>query len=761
MDLPFIEPEIREYSRKEKKEEKPASYIRKEFEVSDPINKATIVLTALGVYKAFINGKELDRQYLLPGFTNYHKRLQYQEYNITNFLKPGKNVIAVILADGWYRGAIGIFNTRNFYGEKIKLAAKLTIQSKKQTQIIQTDSSWKATQSGPLAKSDLKTLEVYDARKEMKDWKKPGFDDSNWHNCKDSVYSGNLISHEGEKILEHESFSPKVIQAPNDEMILDFGQNLSGHVAFKVNGKKGHQVELVMGETLDENGNFTQKNLDPQGGKSGKLGQKLIYILKDGTQKYRSQFLVSGFRYVKVVNWPEEIKPTNFRSIAIYSDLPKLGQFKCSNPKINQLVSNIKWAQKSNFLDIPTDCPTRERTGWTGDINVFCQSADYLTDTRKFLNKWFGDFISLQTDKGSLPYVVPEGIKTKIPYSSAGWSDALVNIPVVQYQFFGDISTIKKVYPTAQKYVGFLKKRASHKHSLTIHKKQRSKYIIDTGFQWGEWLEPGHVMSHDLAKGAFHPDAEVATAWFYYSVKRLAQMSSLLGKGKEYDTYINLASKIKTAYRKAFLNHGKVNSKRQAPYIRPVYMGLVNKNEAQHNISVLNQKCIENGYKIGTGFLTTYKLLPILCDYGYTQTAYKILENEKCPGWLYEVNKGATTTWENWLGIDSNNVPRDSQNHYASGSVIAWLFAYCAGIKAKKPGFSQVQIKPYLGGGLKWIEASYKSIKGLIKVKWQLQENNFNLEVFIPKGLSTTVVLPDGKTEQISKSRKFICEVNK
>ena len=259
--------------------------------------------------------------------------------------------------------------------------------------------------------SDLKVLEAYDATKEMPGWDRPGFDDSAWHACFPASYSGACVPHEGEKILEQERFPAKVLVTPNGEHILDFGQNLAGHVEFTVTGHAGQQVSLVMGEVLDEHGNFTLGNLSlpPESSNSiqGPVGQRLKYTLKGGTQTYKSAFLTSGYRYAKPEHWPEEIKAENFTSIAIYSALPETGSFECSNSDINRLVQNNRWSMKSNFIDIPTDCPTRERAGWTGDINVYCETASYFADTRRFLKKWLTDFKNCQLDNGSLPYIVP------------------------------------------------------------------------------------------------------------------------------------------------------------------------------------------------------------------------------------------------------------------------------------------------------------------------------------------------------------------
>lgn len=769
MKFHFINPEKEQFC---KDKIMPASYIRKVICVKAGKTKAVLKMTALGMYKVYINGQEIDNQMLLPGFTDYHARVQYQTYDITDMLMEGKNVIAVILGNGWYRGCLGITGEKAFYGENIQLAANLLIEYEdgKQDEI-NTDETWKATQNGALGENDLKTFEVVDLRKELTGWKEADYDDSSWHTCKKGVYKGKCIPQEGEPVLEHERFKPQVLQTKDGSIVLDFGQNLAGHVEFTVNGKAGQQVELHMGECLDEEGNFTIKNLQAEGAENleGQLGQTLKVTLKDGKQTYKSLFLISGYRYVKLVNWPEKVKSENFTSIAVYSDMRQTGNFSCSNSLINQFVQNSKWSFKSNSVEIPTDCPTRERAGWTGDINVFSETATFYADTRKFLHKYLGDFMELQMEDGQLPFIVPEvpfqvikGFNTqKVPYSSAGWSDALIHIPIVIYQFFGDAAEIAYVYDSAKKFADFNFNRAKKKnwnHFLRYEK--HYKYILDTGYHWGEWLEPGSVMVKDGMRAIFTPDAEVATAWLFHTLKEVAQMAEILGKNEDRKKYEERAALVKDAYQKEFLRNGKVESKRQCRYVRPLAMGLAKKESIAQIAGQLNEMVIANDYKIGTGFLTTYQILFVLSDNGYLDTAYKLLENEQCPGWLYEVKKGATTTWENWLGINENGKPTDSLNHYAPGASIAWLFERCAGIRLEKPGFEEITIQPMPGGSLTWAKAEYESCKGKISSYWTVKEQQFELKVETPEKVKTTVVMPNGTREQFDGGEKtFICQM--
>lgn len=765
MKFIFIEPEIREF---DEKKQQPASYIRKVFKIIRPIKHAKIYMTALGVYEPYLNGKRLGNEMLLPGFTNYNRRVQYKEFDITQSIQYGQNVLGCIIGDGWYRGNVGAFNKRNVYGNRLKFACRIQLLYEDgDEEIISTDASWRATQGGPLRENDLKIMEAYDARKELSDWTAPetAFDDSDvkgWHQCRVSSYKGEVVPMQGESILEQECFSPKILYTPDGSTVLDFGQNHAGHVRFTVTGKSGTVVRLTMGEALDEQGNFTLKNLqgEGKGAEMMPVGQCLDYTLKEGKQTYKSTFLISGYQYVKLENWPEDVKEENFEAVAVYSDLKQTGTFTCSDERINQFVKNVRWSQKSNFVDIPTDCPQRERAGWAGDINVFLETANYLTDTRKFIRKWMQDFIASQNKTGALPYIIPEVPAIGAGKSSAGWSDAISTIPLIQYQFYGEMDEIEATYDAVKKFVEYNRRRAHRRHLLHLYRVEpHYNYILDTGFHYGEWLEPGGSNIKDALKAMVIPDAEVATAWFYYTAQNLVEMAGLLGKQNDVKKYSLLAQKIRDAYRREFLPGGQVHSHRQCKYVRPIYMGLAEKAEIPQIAERLNQLCIANHYKIGTGFLTTYQILQVLADHGYAETAYKMLENEECPGWLYEVKKGANTVWEGWDAI----APKDgklkalSLNHYAPGAVVSWLFTHCAGIRGKAPGFEKIEIRPVAGGSLTFAQAEYKSIRGKIVSNWWIDGENFTLEIEIPKEIEATVILPDGTIYKCAESGTYKC----
>lgn len=756
MKFHFIEPELD----LNKKIPKTASYIRKEFPLSGKVKKATAYFTACGLYKAYINGREVDHQVLLPGNTSYAHRLQYQQYDVTTYLQEGANAVAAVVGEGWYRGKGGFPPTPD-EGKRLKFMCHLEIDMENGTAVtLDTDSTWRATQDGPIGENDLKAGEHYDARKELAGWTIPGFDDSKWHEVRKGQYAGALVPCEGERILEQERFSPKeILHTPDGSTVLDFGQNLCGYMEFAVTGKAGTQVRLIYGETLDENGNFTVKNLSFQTDKkTGLCDQTDCYILKEGKQSYKPTFSIRGFQYVKLVNWPEPVNKENFTSIAVYSELKPAGTFCCSNEKVNKLVQNVSWSMKSNFVDIPTDCPTRERAGWTGDIMVFSVPAIYQMDSYRFLKKWLKDVILEQGEDGRISNIVPGTGMPRMMDGAAGWSDAIVKVPWVLYQYYGKKEILELAYPAIVKHIQFMNRRRKKRKPWNLAKGKHWDYIIDTGFHWGEWLEPGSSMPSGALRAFTMPDCEVATAYFAWSTRQAAEIADVLGKAEDAKKFRQLHQNVVAAYRKEFLPDGTVHSKRQCRYVRPVALDLVDEGTKERVVSRLNQMVVENQYRIGTGFLSTPYICRVLTEHGYTQSAYGLLENEAAPGWLYEVNKGATTIWENWFGKNEKNVPTNSMNHYSPGAVVGWMYSHVAGIRPLLPGFERVLIAPNPGGSFQWVTCSYDSAAGQIVSNWRIEDGRFELEVTVPT--PAEIRLPDGTKQDVEAGTwKFTCNI--
>lgn len=743
----FIEPEyeVKHLVRQ------PASYIRKEFLIDQSIQTAQLIMTACGLFHGYFNGIELDSQKLLPGFTQYDQRLQYFTYDVTNQLTKGANVIAAVLGDGWYRGDVGWYTGRyrNVYGKKTKFLAVLKIEYKDgSVQQINTDPTWKASQNGPSRKNSLVCGEYYNANFAFDGWNKAGFDDSEWHAVLPSEYNGTLVPPTGEKIREHEQFKPKIITTPNGETVLDFGQNIAGYVEFKVKGHKNRKVKLIHGERLDQDGNFF---LPKQEKRSNY--QSVTYTLKEGEQTFKPLFSYNGFQYVLLKNWPCEVVPDDFTAIAIYSDLEQTGSFTCSNRLLNQFVQNAIWSQKSNFVDIPTDCPTRERAGWTGDISLYGETASYLMKTDTFLKKWLKDLELQQSENGCVPSVVPYMKYPHFMDGSCGWSDAAVTVPMTLYSMYGDKELLKTQYQSMKKWVDFNIARA--KKCAPENKDNANPYLnyfLDQGYHWGEWLEPNSDAWADIARHRRTAESEVATAYFSYSSRLLSQAAKILGKETDAQYYADISEKAANAYRWQYIEiDGGVQSQRQCRYVRPIALKVATEDQQKRLAHQLNEMIINNDYLINTGFLSTGSILSVLCDYGYEETAYRMLLNETDGTWLSQVKHGATTIWEQWDG-------ESSRNHYAFGSVVGWLFKYSAGIRPLEPGFSKVLIKPTPSKLLNDVSCKYQSVAGEIAVDWSICKTQFKLKIQTPT--AAVVIMPDQKEHHVQKGTyTFLCNL--
>ena len=388
----------------------PALLFRKSFLIKKKIISATVFVTAHGMYEASLNGKKIGDAFLTPGWTSYNKRLQYQAYDITDLMAMGENVIGMNVGSGWYRTPLAWNDNKNLYGKKLGLLLQVNIiYSDGSRETVLSDSSWKTTDRGPIRFSEIYNGEILDARQEIPDWNKAGFDDHSWQPVIEKDYvKSNLIGTYNEPVLKHESFQPlRIFKSPKGEQIIDFGQNLVGWAQFRVQGKAGDRIIVEHAEVLDKNGNFYTENL-----RAAKATD--TYILQGkGEEFFEPHFTFHGFRYLRVQGFPGEIKPENITAVTLYSNMHPSGQFTCSNPMLNQLQHNIQWGQKGNFLDVPTDCPQRdERLGWTGDAQAFSRTACFNMDVHNFFSKWMKDVAADQSEDGRVPFVVPNVLGT-------------------------------------------------------------------------------------------------------------------------------------------------------------------------------------------------------------------------------------------------------------------------------------------------------------------------------------------------------------
>lgn len=748
--------------------EPPVSLLRQEFEVENGFRSARLYVSALGMYEARINGSRVGDQVLTPGFTDMERRRQYQTYDVTQLLVAGKNAIGISLADGWARGRLGFSGKRNQFSTEIMLWAQLvlTFDEGEKTVLI-TDSNWKTTKNGPCRMSDLRDGEIYDAQMEMEGWSSPGFDDHDWEMVSNADYRGLLEGTRGLPVREVRRLKGKLLDTPNGKTVIDFGENIAGYVEFTVSGKAGEEVKLVHGEVLDKAGNFTMRNFYFEGTPEMPIycaKQEIHYILS-GKEKeiYKPSFTFMGFRYVLVESWPGKVNPDDFTAIVICSDMKRIGNFTCSNALLNQFYQNSVRSQMGNFIDLPTDCPHRERMGWTGDAQIFCRTAATNFDVQAFFTKWLRDVSTAQKEGGEIPNTVPfESMPTEEgpggPICSSGWGDAVTIIPYKLYEVYGDKRLLEDMYPTMKRWVEYeMRSAASH---IRDAENPDSAFIWDSGFHWGEWLEPSNKPQSEYMK---EPKDETATAYFAYSAKLLSEIAGVLNYSEDKQKYGVLAEKIKTAYLHTFTDDGIIEGgNRQCLYVRPLALGLLPEDKKQAAADKLNQIVEANGYHIGTGFLSTPYLCEVLTKGGHLETAYKMLLQTTPPSWLYPVTRGATTIWESWEGYDSDGEPFASHNHYSFGSVMEWVYRYMVGIDTDilAPGYKKICFQPRPGGGITFAQANLDTVRGIVSCGWKHEGDEFIMDFTVPSNTTAKVILPEfvktvSETDGLSFDKKY------
>ncbi len=745
---------------------------RRSFETRKELQSACLRLSAHGLYEAELNGQPVSENKFTPGLTSYYFRIQVQEYDVTVLLREGGNELRVTVGDGWWRW-------NNNFGTTLALRGELRLlYADGNEETLSTDESWEVG-LGPIVRTDLQKGEVYDARIEPHGWQEA------------SLYTehteGTLIDNQSVPVREKERSPGKPLRDSKGNLVIDFGQNIAGYVHMTLrNTTPGQTVRLKHGEGLDKDGCFSTANCD--GGRAE--FQEITYICKGAEkEEYTPHFAVFGFRYALVEGIESE--NADFEAIAVYSDMEETGDFRCSNELINKLVENARWSQKGNFLDVPVDCPTRERNAWTGDAMIYCRTAAYFMDVKRFFKKWLVDQTIEQYASGKVGITFPstssvhnpeelKAVQTKDPAmalagptgdgnigeDSVGWGDSAVWIPYQMYLMYGDVDFLKEHYDTAKKWVEFSLRCMKEKNPLYADKPWYANgdgdLIYDTRFHYGEWnepLPPAPEVIELFAKGGTAADyvthmakygkPEVATAYTKRSCDNLAHMARLLGKDEDAAHYAALSEKIKAAYDKYLIGpDGTIQPGHQAAYVRALALNMVSEAKKPLVIAQLKRELEAADYHLNTGFLSTVYLLPTLCDNGLIDEAFRILEQTSAPGWLHPITLGATTMPENWNGMD---VFRDSFNHYSFGAVCQFLFEYVAGIRPSfdAPGFREFELRPILGGSLTWAEGVYKTRFGAIRSRWEKKDNRICYTFTIPEGTAAHVILPDGSSESL------------
>lgn len=717
----------------------PVDCFRKEFHVNAPL-KARLYITACGLYEAKINGKRVGDFVLAPGHTDYTKRIQLQTYDVTDLIEAGDNDIEVELADGWYRGSCGAWGLRNQYGTKTKLYAQLEITDKYgKVAKIGTDKTWDWSNDGPIRFADNKDGEILEA------WRLPSYSSkAKETKCDILPTSSNNVS-----VTEHERFFAKsVIVTPKGAKVLDFGQNIAGYISFKVKAKKGQIIKLRFGEMFDKEGEFTQKNIQCANKKRTKVTplQQVVFFCRDGLNEYKTKFAIFGFQYAAIeteVEWKKE----DFTAIAVYSDMEETLSFESSNALLNKFVEATRWSAKNNHADVPTDCPTRERHGWTGDAQIFCDTASYLFNYVPFARKYVLDMVDGQRKNGIFRQITPKGgvdFYMNFMDGSAGWSDAGILIPYRIYKRYGDKKILEESYEAMKKYADFKIKTMGKWYPTAIRTglpRKYKKFISNYGQSYGEWAEPTEVHVTDFKDFAC-PHPEETTAYIVYMLQTLAEIAKVLGKIEDEKRFLKYAEKAKIGYQKLLeCPKFSLNTDRQAKLVRPLYLGLLDEKQKAFAKKRLIAALEHFDWKVGTGFLSTPFILYVLEDISI-EYAYRLLENEKMPGWLFMPKMHANTIWESWEGTEAQGGIA-SLDHYSKGAVVEWVFSEMCGIKVT--GENEITIAPKPGGSFTFAKCAYQSVYGKVSCEWKRQEGRTLYRISIPSNVVGKIVLPSGE----------------
>ncbi len=711
----------------------PGRYLKKEFELPPGIvDHGYLFATAHGIYEARVNGQRAGDGVLTPGWTEYKKRLQFQMYDIKDFLREGTNTICAHVGPGWYKGDLaGWIHLRGVYGHVTGFNAMLLISYKDGRKIrIITDRTWQWRYS-PAVYSEIYHGEIWDARLQED---RP----DQWAPVTETGEPVDmLVPQDGVFVRRKETITPRsLFRTPAGELVLDFGQNMVGWVRIRVRGQRGDCVELSHGEVLDREGNLYTGNLR-------EARQRVKYILRGGREEIlEPHFSWQGFRYVRIDHYPGDPALENFEGVVICSDLKEKGYFRCSDPLLNRLEENIRWGMKGNFVDIPTDCPQRdERMGWTGDIQVFARTACYLMETGPFFRKWLRDLKAAQLPDGGIPYVVPDILTFQdrdvrnpgANHSAAGWGDAAVVVPYMIYRYSGDTEILKEAYPMMKKWVGYVREQAE------------DGVIWNRGYQYGDWLALDARPGERFGKT---PNDLTATAYFAYSVELTGRSARILGETEDALTYSRWFQEIKKAFQDRFYDeNGLMKADTQTAHVLALAFGLAGKEYEQKTIEGL-EKLIGQWNGLSTGFLGTPHICHVLREYGRTDTVYRLLMKTDYPSWLYPVTKGATTVWEHWDSIRTDGSfwsdSMNSFNHYAYGCIGDWIYGTVLGIDTADsgPGFKESVVAPIPGGGITWARGGCHTPYGLLEVSWKDEDHRFTLHVTVPANTSCRVILP-------------------
>lgn len=733
---------------------RPALYLRRQFQVDSPLQRGRIYATAQGIYELHLDGRRLGDLELTPGFTAYRTYLEYQTYDVTD-LSPGPHTLIATVSDGWWRGAVGFTHQDRSYGEQLALLAQIELtRPDGALTIIGSGSEWEGSLSGPILAADLMEGQQVDLRI-------PFPPEEGWHPVQHlGAADRRLTVSPAPPTRRVQDYSPvSVTRLDENRQVVDFGANINGWVrlAGRSLGPAGTRVTLRHGERLGPDGDVDTTHLDSFEyftRETIPVGQ-IDSVVSAGPRvaEVEPRHTTHGFQYVSAEG-ANDLSPNDVTGIMVHGDLERTGWFECSDSRLNALHEAAVLSLRGNVCEVPTDCPTRERAGWTGDWQIFVPTAAFLYDVAGFSTRWLRDLAADQWEDGRVPNFVPDPYEPKgrehgvarYLTGSAGWGDAAVYVPYQIWQSYGDVDLLERQYPSMVAWVRFaLGRAADHRHHARVADRPTAlpheRYLWDIGFHWGEWLEPGSD-SGPVLSGQVDV-AEIATAYLYRTLRVVAAVAALLDLGADTARYQSLAAEVRDAWRTEFVSpDGSISRPTQANLVRALAFGLLEPEETPAAAALLAATIRAAGTTVGTGFLATPFLLPTLAEHGYVDLAFELLLQTEPPSWLHMIEAGATTIWENWEGLDKDGA--GSLNHYSKGAVISFLHHHVAGLRpvAGVPAYRRFEVRPTPGGGISAARADLTTPYGPVGIDWNLEPGRMAAQVRVAPGTDALVTLP-------------------
>ncbi|MEU0671957.1 family 78 glycoside hydrolase catalytic domain [Streptomyces sp. NPDC006172] len=712
----------------------PVPLLRREFDLpAEPVS-ARLYVTSLGVHRTALNGRPVSDDLLEPGWTSYPNRLLYATYDVTDLLRPGTNALSAAVGDGWYRGHLTWHKNRNVYGDASALLAQLEVTlADGATVTVTTDENWRGGY-GDLLAADLYDGCERDLRQEPHGWQLPGFDDRGWERTGTLPLPAGLAQRAHPAVRVVRVVQPEQRMLPDRTIAVDAGENITGWLRLRASGPAGSTVTVRHAEVLDSDGRLLTSIL--RGARATDL-----YTLAGGTAEPEPEFTFHGFRYAEIETSPG-VTVERVEVAVVTSDLRRIGEFHCSDERVNTLYANVVRSQRGNFLAVPTDCPQRdERLGWTGDLMAFAPTACATFDSGSFLDSWFTDLSIEQRPDGAVPLVVPDVPLGELPPAelphaggAAGWGDSATVVPAALFEAYGGRGMLERHYAAMRAWVGF----------TVDHLDEDGTWSGNA--QLGDWLDPA-APPEDPSR-ATTDSGYVATAFVAHSARLLSDAARELGHADDADRYADLHRRTAEAAWRKWGAHARTT---QTGCALGLEFGIAPATERADVGKALASLVRARDGRIATGFLGTPFVLPALTGTGHTAEAYQLLLNTECPGWLYQVARGATTMWERWDAIQpdgaidvENAGMMLSFNHYAYGAVAAWLYRSVAGLRPAGPGYRTIEVAPRPGGGLTSADASIDTPYGTASVAWSVSGATLTVDVSLPPGTTGTFSAPEG-----------------